>query len=86
MNSEPTISFTLREEREKEMKNILSAVYDALKEKITHDWHTEYTAMTDKNGCVTLEGFKGEYSVSCGDHEIFYTLSDKKENDTVVIG
>ena len=33
MNSEPTISFTLREEREKEMKNILSAVYDALKEK-----------------------------------------------------
>ena len=33
MNSEPTISFTLREQREKEMKNILSAVYDALKEK-----------------------------------------------------
>ena len=60
--------------------------YEALKEKITHDWHTEYTAMTDENGCVTLEGFKGEYSVSCGDHEIFYTLSDKKENDTVVIG
>ena len=33
MNSEPTISFTLREEREKEMKSILTAVYDALKEK-----------------------------------------------------
>ena len=33
MNSEPTISFTIREEREKEMKSILTAVYDALKEK-----------------------------------------------------
>lgn len=33
MNSEPTISFTLREEREKEMKTVLTAVYDALKEK-----------------------------------------------------
>ena len=33
MNSEPTISFTLREEKEKAMKSVLTAVYDALKEK-----------------------------------------------------
>ena len=33
MNSEPTISFTLREEREKEMRNVLTSVYDALREK-----------------------------------------------------
>ena len=33
INSEPTISFTLREEREKEMKSILTAVYDAQKKK-----------------------------------------------------
>jgi len=33
MSNEPTISFTLREEREKEMKTVLTAVYDALKEK-----------------------------------------------------
>lgn len=33
MNSDPTISFTLREEKEKEIKRILSTVYDALKEK-----------------------------------------------------
>lgn len=30
---EPTISFSIHEDKEKEMKNVLTAVYDALRQK-----------------------------------------------------
>jgi GH35 family endo-1,4-beta-xylanase len=39
--------------------------YKALKDKIWSQWRTEITAKSDANGIVKLEGFKGNYEVSC---------------------
>lgn len=39
--------------------------YDALFQRIHRDWHTDVTLTTDENGQCTLEGFRGEYAVSC---------------------
>ena len=30
---------------------------------INKEWHTEYSAETDRNGCVELNGFFGNYSI-----------------------
>ena len=39
--------------------------YDALKQRICHDWHTKETLMTDEDGWVTVTGFRGEYQAIC---------------------
>ena len=35
--------------------------YDAVKQRITRDWHTKETLMTDEDGWVTVTGFRGQY-------------------------
>lgn len=37
--------------------------YDAIKQRIWQDWHTDVTLMTDEQGECRLEGFRGEYSL-----------------------
>ena len=39
--------------------------YDAVKQRITQDWHTRETLMTDEDGWVTVTGFRGEYEAVC---------------------
>ena len=46
----------------------------ALKEKLATDWHTAETLVTDENGCCTLHGFRGEYTLSDGGAETCFTL------------
>lgn len=41
--------------------------YHALHDLIKKEWHTSYDAVTDENGNVTVNGFKGEYKVTCED-------------------
>lgn len=48
--------------------------YDMLKELINHEWSTEYSAVTDENGCITLKGFKGEYELTVDGRS--YTVSN----------
>ena len=59
--------------------------YEALKDKLLHDWHTDYVAATDENGCVTLDGFKGEYEITCRNSVAEFTLTNDRTNDTVTI-
>ena len=40
--------------------------YHALRKLIHEDWSTNVTLRTDEDGRVTLEGFKGNYELSCG--------------------
>ena len=49
--------------------------YEALKQRITKDWHTEFEGMTDENGYVTIEGFRGEYELSAEGKKAAFTLS-----------
>lgn len=40
--------------------------YHALRKLIHEDWSTNVTLQTDEDGRVNLEGFKGNYELSCG--------------------
>ena len=46
--------------------------YEMLTGLIKKEWSTEYSAVTDDNGCFELCGFKGEYSVTVDGRK--YTL------------
>ena len=52
-------------------------VYEALKQRIRGDWHTKVTLMTDENGQCTVEGFRGEYALTCDGRKASFTLSDQ---------
>ena len=39
--------------------------YDALYQRIRKDWHTRLTLMTDEQGRVQAEGFRGDYILRC---------------------
>ncbi len=43
--------------------NSLKPSYNMLKKLVKEEWSTEVTVTTDSNGCVDLEGFKGEYLI-----------------------
>ncbi len=49
--------------------------FEALKGRIRGDWHTCIERSTDENGCFNLEGFRGEYQISCGNQKGVLTLS-----------
>lgn len=48
--------------------------YDALMERIWHDWRTETTLMTDEHGRCTVEGFRGGYLLEVDGHELTFML------------
>ena len=41
--------------------NTIKPVYERLMKLIKGEWWTECEVCTDENGCVEIEGFKGEY-------------------------
>lgn len=60
--------------------------YDMLKKLIKEEWHTDAAAVTDDNGFVNVEAFKGEYEVSCDGKKakIVLTDDDAKTIDVVL--
>jgi len=65
--------------------NSLKPSYKELKRLVREEWHTEGELMTDENGCITLEGFKGEYELSLQDKVVKVTLDGKSDSETVDI-
>ncbi|MBR5225965.1 MAG: 1,4-beta-xylanase, partial [Clostridia bacterium] len=57
--------------------------YDALKQRIWQDWHTDVTLMTDENGECTVEGFRGEYQLSVDGKDAAFTLSKTSGKQTI---
>lgn len=43
----------------------LKPSYEKLLHLIKEEWHTEYDAVTDENGFVQIEGYKGKYEITC---------------------
>ncbi len=41
--------------------------YHMLRALVRDEWWTDTSAVTDENGFVTVEAFKGDYSIECGD-------------------
>jgi len=58
--------------------------YDALKQRITQDWHTKLTLMTDENGYCEVTGFRGEYEAVVDGLMGTFTL-DKSGADKTVL-
>lgn len=54
--------------------------YDMLSGLIKNEWSTEYSAVTDENGCFELYGFKGEYTLIIDGKE-YSVMNDS--NDSV---
>ena len=52
-------------------------VYKALRAKIENEWTTKETTVTDADGRVKLEGFKGAYEVSCMGKTAVFELDGK---------
>ena len=59
----------------------IKPAYSMLKELIWDEWRTDYDVMTDENGYVEVEGFKGEYVLSAGTQKAEFKL-DSKTNET----
>lgn len=58
--------------------------YDALKQRITQDWHTKLTLRTDADGWCDVTGFRGEYEVIVDGLMGTFTL-DKSGGDKTVL-
>lgn len=57
--------------------------YDALKQRIWEDWRTNATLMTNENGEVTVEGFRGDYLLAVDDYEASFTLEKNHPTETI---
>lgn len=57
--------------------------YDAMKQRIWQDWHTDVTLMTDENGQCTVEGFRGEYQLSVDGKDAAFTLDKTTDKQTI---
>ncbi len=53
--------------------------YKMLERLVNEEWNTKVTAQTDDAGCIMIEGFKGEYSVSTDGAEGAVSLTDDSE-------
>ncbi len=60
--------------------------YDALYDRVHKDWHTHVALMTDENGQVTLEGFRGEYQADCDGMTAQLTLGKDAPAQTLSLG
>lgn len=57
--------------------------YDMLKDLIKKEWSTEYSAITDENGCFELYGFKGEYEITV-DGQSYMVLNDENSTEEAI--
>jgi len=59
--------------------------FKALRSKIENEWRTEITARSGADGSVKIEGFKGEYEVSCMGKKAVFDL-DKASSLELKLG
>lgn len=62
--------------------NSLKPSYNALRHLIKEEWHTDFEAVTDSQGFVSVEGFKGTYEVCSGGKKGVFRLSGSADGKT----
>lgn len=60
----------------------LKPVYHTLNHLIHEEWTTNATLKTDENGWITLDGYRGEYEISIGNHVGTHKLRKNEESAT----
>ena len=58
--------------------------YYALKQLIHGDWETHESLVTDAEGRVTVNGFKGGYTVTAGDRKAEFALEEDFSGEVVL--
>ena len=53
--------------------------FEMLKKLVKEEWWTNTTVKTDADGWATVEAFKGDYAVTCGDGSADVSLTDDSE-------
>lgn len=61
----------------------LKPAYCALRHLIRDEWHTDVTLLTDDNGCVDLNGFKGNYCITSGNRSGTAVLTESGKDYAV---
>ena len=59
--------------------------FDALKQRICKDWHTDVTLTADENGSLSFEGFRGTYEIACNGKTASFTLLRECPAQTIVL-
>ena len=62
----------------------LKPSYEALRSLIHGQWETHLQTVTDPDGWVTVQGFKGDYKLSCGQQSIQFSLTDGTDKTVTV--
>ncbi|MBP3602698.1 MAG: endo-1,4-beta-xylanase [Lachnospiraceae bacterium] len=65
--------------------NSVKPVYTRLKEMIKGEWWTDTEICTDENGYATVEGFKGDYIVTCDGKQASLKLSSGSKETKIVL-
>ena len=65
--------------------NSVKPVYTRLKEIIKGEWWTDTEICTDENGYATVEGFKGDYIVTCDGKQASLKLSSGSKETKIVL-
>lgn len=63
--------------------NTEKPAYQVLKNLIHGDWETHEEKVTDENGMICLEGFKGGYIISAGEDTARFELKDESPELTI---
>ena len=64
--------------------NSLKPAYNTLHRLIKQEWHTSCEAVTDADGYVTVNGFKGTYEITANDKKGCFKLSDNSDSVAIV--
>ena len=59
--------------------------YDMLKNLIKNEWNTDCEVVSDEHGNADISGFKGSYTVTCGDKTGSFTLDGKNGQCRVIL-
>ena len=59
--------------------------FQMLKGLVKDEWWTKAEYTTDAKGYATVEGFKGEYIISCGSKKADFILKEKKNEKKIVL-
>lgn len=64
----------------------LKPSYKALYKLIKEEWHTAFQTETDAQGFINVEGFKGNYELSCGNQKGVFSLNSGSTQAEVRLG
>ena len=65
--------------------NSIKPSYVMMKDLIHKEWSTNEEIVTDSDGAVTVEGFKGEYIITYGEKTAKFTIDDGIDTVSIVL-